>query len=194
MSLIYKRGEAYFKSAEPTKVSTETCSSDNVTEYEKDTLICEENTVGNEMYILQKGTIDVSVGGNRVATISDQGTIIGEMALLLGEKRTASLKAKNNVVLTKISKSGLKEFTEKQGEIFLTIVQSLAKRHYYNIIKIQDINKRIIEQNLDEEEAGEKKSPAHIKSENELKKMRYKLLDLADEKKVDFLDKIANVS
>ena len=46
----------------------------------------------------QAGSIDVEIGGNRVATIDKKGTVFGEMALLLNEKRSATLRAKNNTV------------------------------------------------------------------------------------------------
>ncbi|MCM8761499.1 MAG: cyclic nucleotide-binding domain-containing protein, partial [Candidatus Omnitrophica bacterium] len=64
--------------------------------------------------------------GNRVTTISEPGTIIGEMALLLGDKRAATLRAMNNVVVTPIKKSDLKDIAEKESSLFLSIAISIA--------------------------------------------------------------------
>ena len=106
-SLNYKRGEAFFKSQDSITIESSSRLSDKMIEFPRGSIICEENTAGEEMYILQAGAIDVEIGGNRVATIDKKGTVIGEMALLLNEKRTATLKAKNNAVITVIKKKEL---------------------------------------------------------------------------------------
>ena len=51
------------------------------------------------MFILQSGTLEVSIAGRKAAVIEQPGTVIGEMALLLGEKRTATIKPVNTAVL-----------------------------------------------------------------------------------------------
>ena len=157
-SLTYKRGEAFSKSAEPVKITATKNLADKLVEYERGDVICEEDTTGNEMFILESGAIDVLLRGNKVATIEDSGTVFGEMALLLGEKRTATLKAKNNVVVTRIKKEDLRYVAEKQQEVLESIAMALAKRHYYNIIKIRSINRSIVESSLKEEEEGKKPS------------------------------------
>ena len=90
-SLLCKRGEALEKTAEPMKISTPIMLSDTTLELEKDSVLCEEGSMGEEMYILQSGTVDVLINGNRVTSISESGYVFGEMALLLGEKRSATL-------------------------------------------------------------------------------------------------------
>jgi CRP-like cAMP-binding protein len=63
-------------------------------EYPKGSAICKECDQGDELFILQAGSLEVEVGGVKVATIDKQGTVFGEMALLLSEKRSATLRAK----------------------------------------------------------------------------------------------------
>jgi len=186
-SLSYKRGEAYHRSSEPVKITTADSLSDKEVEYSTGSIICEEDTRGEEMYILQSGAIDVYIKDNRVASINEPGTVIGEMALLLGEKRTATLKAKNNVVITTIKKSDLKEIAEKQIELLHAISFSLARRHYYNIIKIGEINRSIIEKTIDIE-AGEGPKTAQIhKSMKELAVLKRKIEDTARKKDCGFI-------
>jgi len=185
-SLILKRGEAYSKSEEPAKINTSKSLSDKQAEYERGSIICEEGSDGNEMYILESGVIDIFVNNVKVVTISDPGTVIGEMALLLGEKRTATLKAKNNVVITKLAKSDLKEVAARQMDLLQGVALSLSKKYYYNIMKIESLNKSLIEVNLQDEE--EKKVPQSMKSQIELSKLKRDIGDMIHKKKVDFLD------
>ena len=106
------------------------------------------------MYILKSGSIDVIVKGSRISTIDEPGTVIGETALLLGEKRAATLKAKNTVVMTRIRKEDLKEVAEKQNDFLPGIATSLARRHYYNVARIETVNKSLVEQTTDRKESG----------------------------------------
>ncbi len=189
-SLVYKRGEAFYRSSEPTKISATTNLSDKMVEYPINTVICEEDTRGEEMFILQSGAIDVKIKGNRVATIDDSGTIFGEMALLLNEPRTATLTAKNSVVVTKITRENLKEIAEKQADFLKELTVSLAKKHYYNIIKIESTNHTLIEKAMEIELGGEKKSPGSHKTEIELSGMISSLEDLNRQKNTDYIKEI----
>lgn len=190
-SLTYKKGEAYCKSAEPTKITDSENLSDNHIEYERNSIICEENTAGQELYILQSGSIDVLIGGNKVATIEDQGTVFGEMALLLNEKRTATLKANNNVLITRIKRSELKDVVNRQPDLLLNIARSLANRHYYNIHKIVTINNSLIENMLNEEEFGEKPGQSE-KAHKELALLKKTIKETVHGKEADFIQDLVD--
>jgi CRP-like cAMP-binding protein len=189
-SLTYKRGEAYHKSSEPVRLVPAASLSDKDVEFPKGALICEENTTGNEMYILKSGSLDVIIQGNRVATIDQPGTVIGEMALLLGETRSATLQAKNTVVMTRLFKEDLKEAVLKQADFLPNVAQTLAKRHYYNILKIDHINKAIIEQDIDKNTAGKKEMLHSEKTFKDLQRLKQKAEDTALGKHADFLKKL----
>ncbi len=192
-NLTYKRGEAYFRSSEPTKISTSVQISDKDTEYPRGSIICEQDSYGEEMYILKSGSIHVILNGNKVATIDEQGTVIGEMALLLGEKRSATLKAGNNVVITRIKKKDLREISEKQSDFISNIAQTLAKKHYFNVVKIGDINKSLIEQSLSAENEGEKKPPQSLRAQKELKQLMDSVEKAHREKDAEYLDDLVNI-
>lgn len=189
-SLNYKKGEAFHRSQDSITIESSNQLSDKMVEFPRGSVICEENTAGEEMYILQTGSIDVEIGGNRVATIDKKGTVFGEMALLLNEKRTATLKSNNNAVITVIKKKELKEVCEKQQDLLKNVSCSLAQKHYYNIIKINTINKSLIDQHLDND-GGEDKTVSQVERlKIEIGKLKNELGDLNYKKKADFLKPI----
>lgn len=147
-SLVYKEGEAVSRTAEPLRIQTSNNLADMIVEYPKDGILCEEGSVGEEMFILQSGTIDVRVGGHSVATISDPGTPIGEIALLIGEKRTATLMARNNVVVTRIKKADIKAIASRDDTILRSIALSLAKNHFQNVMKLHEISSQLVERDI----------------------------------------------
>ena len=185
-SLTFKRGEAYQRSEEPIIVAETNSLDGNMVEYQKDTVLCEQDSFGEEMFVLRSGAIDVIIDDKKIATISEAGTIIGEMALLLGESRTATLKAKNSVVVTKIEKKELKEIADSGTDIFETLLKSLVKRHYFNMVRIVDLNSSVLEKTSVEN----LKKNLSDKSLSDLKKLKKKLVKVSKSKDVDFIKPI----
>ncbi len=189
-NLLFKRGEAFDRSSAPTRISASVTMSDTTVEFPRDAVICEEGTIGDEMFIVQSGTVDVYFKGSRITSISEAGYVFGEMALLLGEKRSATLKAKSDVVLTRLKRSNLKEIAQQQGEILLSIIKSLAEKHLFNTEKIAAINSMILEKTLTEEEQGSasrKVFDVH-RAENEVMVMKREIEAAVSSKKADYLD------
>jgi CRP-like cAMP-binding protein len=187
-SLTYKRGEAFERTIEPERVASTESLKGRHTEVPQGTILCKEGTVGDEMYILNSGSLEVLIGGNRITIISEPGTIIGEMALLLGETRAATLKAMNNVVVTPIKKSDLKDIAEKENSIFLSIAISIARRHYFNVQKIHSINEAIISREIDRTKEGDEKVLIELhKASGELSSLKNDITKIIDSKGADFL-------
>lgn len=73
--------------------------SKDIREFEANETVCREGEPGDQIFILVAGRIGVYVGNERVATISQRGSVFGEVAVLAGfrdgkyDKRTATLKA-----------------------------------------------------------------------------------------------------
>lgn len=187
LNLTCKKGEAYYRSSEPVRITETHNLSDKMIEFERGALICEENTTGEEMYILQSGTIEVLIDGNSVATIEEPGTVSGEMALLLGEKRSATLKAKNGVILTKITKADLKEAAAKQEGLMKGIALSLAKRHYFNVMKIRHISEQAMEEAVDTEASGTSRVAASRQAGKELASLKNRINEETAGKDVSFM-------
>ncbi len=106
------------------------------------TLLCEQGQEGSELFILNKGSIDVLIGQNKVATIEEAGSVIGEIALFLGEKRTATLKAASPVSLTRLRKENLKAFTDEHPQFFQTIAAANSRRIKNNFVLIRAFDKK----------------------------------------------------
>ena len=188
LNLCYKRGEAYYKSTIPTKLHEGVQLSARMVEYPVGSILCEQDSDGTEMYVLQSGIIDVHVDKNRIASISEPGTITGEMALLLGEKRTATLVAKNNVVINKISKEDLKNISARDLSLMQTILETLARRHYYNIVKIEDMTEKIAMRTLQGTGQEDKLELRLEQTLDNLHELQNKVSKFCREKKQDFLD------
>ncbi|HEY1405314.1 MAG TPA: cyclic nucleotide-binding domain-containing protein [Spirochaetota bacterium] len=189
-SLVFREGEAMSRTAEPIRISGGTQLSDKMMEFPLGSHLCEEGEEGNEMYILQSGMIDVVVKGTVVATYSEPGTPIGEMALLIGEKRTATLKAKNNVVVTRIRKDEIKEVAEREISIIQSVAHSLAKKQYQNVCRIKDLTEKSIEKEIFSD--GGKDALKFAAVATELSSLRNALSELVFKKNEPFLKEIAD--
>ena len=64
-----------------------------LTHFQPGTIIFKEGDISNDLFILKKGKVSVRLKGEHIAEISESGTYLGEMSALLGEPRTATLKA-----------------------------------------------------------------------------------------------------
>jgi CRP-like cAMP-binding protein len=192
-NLTYKKGEAYCKSAEPVRMSSSEQLSDRDVEFQRGSVICEENSPGSEMYILRSGSVDIMLKGVRISTIDEPGTVIGESSLLLGQNRAATMVAKNTVIMTRIRKDDLKEVAEKQDDFLASIAATLAKRHYYNLARIEHVNKSLAEQSIDREIAGGDKHAVLIRrASHDLNQLKDKVEETVREKKADFFQDLVS--
>ena len=185
-SINYKKGEAFHRSQDSITLEGSHQLSDKMVEYPRGSIICKENTEGEEMYILESGSIDVEISGNVVATIEKKGSVIGEMALLLNEKRTATLKSKNNVVITIIKKKELKEICERQTDFMKSVAISLAQKHYYNAVKISAVSKSLVDHHFNNE-TDDKTVTQIERFQESLGKLKNEVDDLIYKKKAEFL-------
>ncbi len=190
-TLICKRGEAFGRTVTPTKITTPLVNTETTLELPKDAVICEEGSMGEEMYILQSGTIDVLINGTRVTSISDHGYVFGEIALLLGEKRTATLKAKSDVLLTRLRKSDLKNISGAQDSILRALLTSLAQKHYYNVEKIKAISTVIIEKDLSTGPGEKSRQLLEVqRAQNDLLSLKKEVAGVYTARKAEFLAEI----
>ena len=81
-----------------------------------------------DVYFLISGKAAVLKGKKRIAEISDVGSVFGEMSFLLGEERTATVKAINDIKTIRIPKNDLTSFISEFPEVVRDIAKYLAKR------------------------------------------------------------------
>ncbi len=102
-------------------------------------VIMRQGELGSVMYVLTDGKVVVSVHdprGERVVATLRAGDVFGEMAVITGERRSATVKAKGRASALEISKTALAPLLAaepKLAERFATVVEQrggeLAGRH-----------------------------------------------------------------
>src|SRR5438876_7247706 len=93
--------------------------------------VIEEGAEGDSMFILLRGAAQVSISKNGstipVATLSS-GDCFGEMSLLTGEKRSATVRADGDCYVMEISKETMAEVIRDSPECLKQLSELLAKR------------------------------------------------------------------
>src|SRR5438034_5979521 len=93
--------------------------------------VIEEGAEGDSMFILLRGAAEVSVSKNGstipVATLRS-GDCFGEMSLLTGEKRSATVRAEGDCYVMEISKATMGEVIRDSPECLKQLSELLAKR------------------------------------------------------------------
>lgn len=87
-----------------------------------------EGDPGDAFYIILSGAVEVYVERiNKHLTTLKAGKFFGELSLLLGIPRTATVRAEENTVLFLVNKKGFEKLLKKHPEIAEIIVQALGK-------------------------------------------------------------------
>jgi hypothetical protein len=96
------------------------------------------------------------------------------------------------VVISKISRRILKEMSKEQTHLLKDIACSLAKKHNYNIVRIESTNQSLIEKNFSEDDKNERSSSELDRAEKDLKSLKNTVEEIRLKKKADFLDDLVN--
>ncbi len=139
-SLIYQKGKAFVSLKNRKKVELDSDKLDKYNvKFPKGSFVCKQGDKGTELYKLVSGNIKVLVNGNEVTDIQ-AGTVVGEMALLLGETRTATLKATEDCVVTVISKNNLPYIVEEDKNFFKNIIISLSRWELISVNLVEELD------------------------------------------------------
>ena len=110
------------------------------------------------MFIIAEGVVEVSLdisvtendgkvksSSNVIAILSD-GDYFGEMALLRGEKRNATITAKSDIVLYQINRETIKEFMNQYPDFARKLSAAIIERSSENEVKksefIKELNRK----------------------------------------------------
>jgi uncharacterized protein (DUF2225 family)/CRP-like cAMP-binding protein len=103
-----------------------------IKQYEADDFIVHEGEDGNELYIILSGTVAVYINshGDFPVKIAEMGTgeMFGEMSILEGLPRSATVIAISDVVVLSVKKENIILFIEKQPEMAYKVMKSLCTR------------------------------------------------------------------
>ena len=96
-------------------------------DYQTGEVICNEGDEGDYIYILKKGKLGVYKDDNLVSEYEKPGTILGEMSIILGEERTATIKALSPSTVSVI-RITLMDMVRNFPAFTVKILQVLANR------------------------------------------------------------------
>jgi len=87
-----------------------------------------EGDDSQDLYILLSGRLGISKGDKRISEITEEGSVVGEAAFLLGGKRTATVKAEGPVQVLRIPKNEVNRFLADYPSAARKIGELLARR------------------------------------------------------------------
>ena len=91
------------------------------------TELTHEGKAGREFFAIVEGTADVLMGGKWVNSVR-QGDFLGEIALVTGRPRTATVKATSPVRVLVITARNFRRLLDRSPEIQRKVLLSMAER------------------------------------------------------------------
>ena len=89
-------------------------------------MLMDEGTAESELFFLMRGAVEVRKGGEVITRIRERGAMFGEMSVLLGCPRTASVHAAADVECRVAT--GPAEFLRQNPEVMFYVARVLARR------------------------------------------------------------------
>lgn len=96
-------------------------------EHEAGTVIAAEGEPGAGLFVIDKGSADVTIGGRRVNHL-ESGEFFGEMALLDGGPRTATVTAKTDISLFVLTEWVYRGLLSEHPSIAIRTLEAMAAR------------------------------------------------------------------
>jgi CRP-like cAMP-binding protein len=91
------------------------------------TVLAREGDLGDEFFVIESGTAEVTRGGAPVAKLG-AGDFFGEIALIREERRTATVTATSPMVLIVMTGSSFRSLDCSTPEVRETVSKALAER------------------------------------------------------------------
>ena len=107
---------------------------------------------GNKAYMIVSGRLSVEVDKNDAGYMSD-GEVFGELALLLNQKRSATVKSIKPTELIEINKDGLDSILNSASKVvkgmIIKLCEELSKRTEYQKVPftLDELNAKIDDEN-----------------------------------------------
>ena len=111
-------------------------NSDEAETFRAGTVIIEEGTEGDLMYVVVSGEAVVSLHGRELA-VAQPGEIVGEMALISSELRSATVTARTECKLVPIDQASFESLLRHVPDFSKFVMTLLANRlqHAYEMIE-----------------------------------------------------------
>jgi CRP-like cAMP-binding protein len=96
-------------------------------EVEKGRMLCKEGETGQEFFVIIDGDVEVTRKGRRVA-MRGGGEFVGEIALLEGTPRMATVKAKTPLRFFVLTRSAFRALVDQNPTVERKVMRTLARR------------------------------------------------------------------
>ena len=107
--------------------------------------IIEEGTVGNCAYIIEEGSVEVSklspYGEKQVLGVLEKSEIFGEMGLIDGLPRSATVTALEDCVMSVCSQETFNNLVDHNPESLVPIFKVLVRRLRSTLALVEDLQK-----------------------------------------------------
>ncbi|TDT71590.1 cyclic nucleotide-binding protein [Hypnocyclicus thermotrophus] len=110
-----------------------------VLRYGKGEIIVKEGEEGDSFFIIQSGIVDIFINNRKIANLK-KGDFFGEMSLLTGNKRNATVVATTDLELLVLDKMTFRKIIENDKAILDILSEYLLKRGEENTKFNKDIN------------------------------------------------------
>lgn len=130
-SLTYPFGKCLMRTPTRTVIQLDGASVGSLQrEYPAGAEICRQGEPGETLFILGTGALGIYLGGleKPVAMVCTPGEVVGEMSLLLGEPRTATMRAETALTLSAIAMADLQQVVTGSPDFFIQLGITLSKR------------------------------------------------------------------
>ncbi len=97
--------------------------------------VFQEGQLGNRMYVVKEGRVDLLIRGRSIASVG-QGGILGEMALIDSKSRSATAIAKTDCQLVPIDEERFTSLVQQNPHFALQVMRVLAQR-------LRDMNEQL---------------------------------------------------
>jgi CRP-like cAMP-binding protein len=94
---------------------------------EPGTVLCQEGTAGDSMFLIVNGQAEIFKGSQRMAQLGT-GEMFGEMALLTGEERSATVVAKTPMELYELERADFEAMLTRSPQLSSGLSRILARR------------------------------------------------------------------
>jgi len=116
------------------------CKSAQKKIFNKDALIVKQGDEGDSLFVVAEGTVEVFMIEKKETTslaYLPPGAYFGEMSLLTGNQRSASVRAATNCAVYEISKAEIEPILKKDHHIVELIATQIEERKKINVMKLQ---------------------------------------------------------
>lgn len=109
-------------------------------EFRPGSVILKQGEVSDGIYVLQKGVVEVFKDDMMLNVLMYPGTVFGEIGELLDKPRTCTVRARNQVSVSRFRCGGVENLLRDHPEVGVKILRTLANRLEITTQKLADLS------------------------------------------------------